>query len=81
LAPVPVVHGGRLTLFSPLTPSSGEWEIYDIAGERVRQLRFGAGPEQWNSGEAASGIYIIHVKVRYASAGSADHWQKVAVIR
>jgi len=71
-------------------PSEVRIRIFDVAGERVRDLapfaaRAGANEEYWDEtndagAEAASGVFIAHIVAQGGSRQS-DAWVKMAVLR
>jgi len=81
LAPVPVTQGGMVQLFVPAQTLSGDWEVYNVAGQRVSSLTFGGSTQAWNTQRVAAGIYLVHVKVAFDQGGQGEIWQKVAVVR
>jgi hypothetical protein len=60
---------------------SGDWEVYNVAGQRVSSLTFGGSTQAWNTQRVAAGIYLVHVKVAFDQGGQGEIWQKVAVVR
>jgi sugar lactone lactonase YvrE len=82
LAPVPLRGHQPLCLAFDGAPSASRWEVFNVAGERVADLHFGAQRDQcWDPSGAASGIYLVHLDIRLADGSREQRWQKVALLR
>ncbi len=82
LAPNPALGGAPLTLYFPKAPASTQWDIYNVAGQRVSTLSFGSQAVQSCATQNfATGLYIVHVKVRYQDGSSEEQWIKAMVIK
>jgi hypothetical protein len=81
LAPVPAHQGGQVILFFDKTPASSQWEIFNVAGERVATLSF-TGPSNhfWDTSGAAPGLYFVRIQIVYADGTNIQISRKAAVI-
>ncbi len=82
LAPVPAKKGEPMCLYFSQPPSSSQWQIFNLAGQRVADLNFGQEPKQcWDTSALSPGVYLVHCQVTYISNQQESFTRKVAVVK
>jgi hypothetical protein len=60
--------------------ASSHWDVYNLAGQKVSSLDFGAEPNPcWDSSAVAPGIYMIRSALKFPDGSSKTVWNKVII--
>lgn len=71
-----------MCLYFSQPPSSSQWQIFNLAGQRVADLNFAQEPKQcWDTSAVSPGVYLVHCQVTYISGRQESFLRKVAVVK
>jgi hypothetical protein len=80
-APVPARGHDDICVYFERQPAQSEWKVFNIAGESVARLNFGAEYAQcWNHRGIAPGIYILMLDTSFADGTTEKNFQKLAIL-
>jgi hypothetical protein len=81
LAPVPAKRGEKVCLFFTHAPVSSTMEVYNVAGEKLGRVGVNnVSGHEWDTSNAAPGVYFVKIDIVYADATSETIWRKAIVI-
>ena len=80
MGPVPVPKGGDICASFPSQPSSSQFELYNLAGQKVCAASFGSESQQCvHTTTIVPGIYGMRIVVVLANGQTKESWQKIVI--
>jgi hypothetical protein len=77
---IPAVHhGDDICARASKQLSSSDWDLYNIAGERVAHLAFSGPNGCLGTSHLAPGFYFLHAKSQFADGSSATDLKKIVI--
>jgi hypothetical protein len=79
LGPVPARVGETVTLYLQKPVVSAKWDIYNIAGQFVKEIQFGYEAQRWETRGMARGVYWVKADLVYADGHHETRWHKAVL--